>query len=268
MLRFPAPAAHRKVLVSFLIALQVFVITVDMNAATAAETWLDGDVVHLRGAIVRGDADRLKKLMLGAAPAVQLVDVDSTGGNLEEGVEIALIVVQNRLPVRVLFGEVCYSSCFIPLAAAPRRLIDLPMRVGVHRLKAPIAQNAEAMNQRAADFFRQLGVSEVIIDKMMRTSDKDLTLLNEQEVSSLGPTDFHRLSDQDVARKMISWRPSANHSQPELGCPLNSSARLNALGNPLQQGEVEKPFDIVTMPTLGSKQFWEWFNRCATGRKQ
>src|SRR4030095_7492157 len=106
-------------------------------AALQEETLRNGHVVlHLAGRIDSKDAaafaDAVDKL-IAAGKRVDVVSLNSTGGQLGEGALIAAAIKASRLATRVEDGAVCASACFLAFAAGEPRTAHPNAYIGVHQ---------------------------------------------------------------------------------------------------------------------------------------
>jgi len=91
-----------------------------------------------RGPIVRGDAARLERALASVPPEKRLLGLalDSPGGTVVDGVELARMIRDRGLAVVVPSNSKCASACFLMLVAAPRRLAANDALVGAPATKA------------------------------------------------------------------------------------------------------------------------------------
>lgn len=216
-------------------------------AASAANFSVRDGVIYLEGEIVPGDSDKMVAL---ARPETHnrdelVLDVNSTGGDLRAGMDLAVVVSLNHIAVRVKFGRVCYGSCFSLFVAATRRLISTPARIGVNRPQRNGVEAEAGATSRLLDLYAKLGVPLSIRDKLRTTPIDQIGLLNEDEMRSLGPFEETRFDREDVALKLV-----LDHLQHRPGTPLPTKDELAGLEQPL----------LDAMPPLSSQAFWDWYD--------
>jgi hypothetical protein len=215
------------------------------SVSRATEIWRKNDVLYISGLLTEGDSILVGSFFKGKnwETIPRIVDLNSMGGNMNESIEIALIMASHDLAVRVAFGSVCYSACFLLLAMASRRAIDLPMRVGVHRVKAPPGLDGRALNANAENLYRDIGISERIISKMMSTREDDIALLGQDDFAEIQPTQFNNLTRRSIAdRYIMRHRLDSEPAEDSLDIYRKRSALLRE------------------MPVPGSQEFWRWFD--------
>src|SRR5271165_3465361 len=143
-----------------------------------------------RGPIVRGDAGRLEKALASAPPTKRLLGValDSPGGTVVDGAELARIIRDKGLAVVVPSNSKCASACFLLLAAAPRRLAANDALIGVHGANddGQDTEVAMAMTTAMARAAAELGVPTTVIDKMVATPPSRIEWLTHEDLRSMG----------------------------------------------------------------------------------
>jgi hypothetical protein len=77
--------------------------------AAAAKVWLDEDRVHYRGQISAEDNKKLMRLYQQAKSKPKRLVIQSGGGNIDLGMDLADFVIQQKLDVEV--PDFCFSSC-------------------------------------------------------------------------------------------------------------------------------------------------------------
>ena len=179
-------------------------------AALLEETLRNGHIVlHLTGRIDSRDAvlfDASVGKLTAAGKRIDVVSLNSTGGQLGEGALIAGVIKGLRLATRVEDGAVCASACFLLFAAGEPRTAHPNSFIGVH--KAADNDGRETYKSREAtramvEFARQLGVPSTITDKMGRTPSDSLEWLSARDLRSMGAT---------VSKK---YQPSNETVQPD-----------------------------------------------------
>jgi hypothetical protein len=162
-------------------------------AALMEETLRNGHVIlHLAGRIDSKDAALFAAAvdkLTAAGKRIDVVSLNSTGGQLGEGAVIAAVIKTSRLATRVEDGALCASACFLAFAAGEPRTAHPNAYIGVH--KAADNDGRETYKSREAtremvEFARQLGVPSTITDKMGRTPSDSLEWLSARDLRSMG----------------------------------------------------------------------------------
>ena len=106
-------------------------------AALLEETLRNGHVIlHLTGRIDPKDAAVFVAevgRLTGSGKRIDVVSLNSTGGQLGEGALIAGVIKALRLATRVEDGAVCASACFLAFAAGDPRTAHPNSYIGVHK---------------------------------------------------------------------------------------------------------------------------------------
>ena len=143
-----------------------------------------------RGPIVRGDAARLEAALASVPPGkrVLALAVDSPGGTVVDGAELAHIIRNRALPVVVPSNSKCASACFLLFVASPRRLAANDALIGVHSASDDGNDNevAMAMTTAMARAAAELGAPPVIVGKMVQTAPARMEWLTPQDLASMG----------------------------------------------------------------------------------
>lgn len=178
------------------ISLIFLAICLTISAASAAEVTAfnskDGKTrIDLVGDIVPGDANKLRAEIQKANDANRLVAtirLNSKGGNLIEGVEIADIVRKGRIATSVLSNSVCASACFIIYAAGSEKFASYQAQIGVHGASDENGQETSQSNSATigmARVVKELGVPSSIVGKMVVTPPNQMVWLSIDDLRSM-----------------------------------------------------------------------------------
>jgi hypothetical protein len=165
-----------------------------------------GVVLRLRGDIKEGDYARFKS-QFRKKDAVIGLDLSSTGGVLEEGVQIATLAHQKNLSVYV--SEECSSVCAFVFFAAAKRYLAKDSRIGVHSVSD--TRDIEDLSSmrltlKLARLSAKLGVPNSAIGKMVTTRPSNITYLDAADLSGL---------DTSVGNPFHYQRPEKSSGAPE-----------------------------------------------------
>ena len=169
-------------------------------------TACSGVVLRLRGDIKEGDYARFKS-QFRKKDAVIGLDLSSTGGDLEEGVQIATLAHQKKLSVYV--SKECSSVCAFVFFAAAKRYLAKDTRIGVHSVSD--TRDIEDLSSmrltlRLARLSAKLGVPNSAIGKMVTTRPSNITYLDAADLSGL---------DTSVGNPFHYQRPEKSSGAPE-----------------------------------------------------
>jgi len=92
----------------------------------------------LKGSISRKDFDDINDLVRGFDEKLKgkwfaILELDSTGGNIEAAIDIGRLLRQRELAASVDRDARCLSACVYVLAGASRRIVNQYATVGIHR---------------------------------------------------------------------------------------------------------------------------------------
>jgi hypothetical protein len=169
-------------------------------------TVCSGVVLRLRGDIKEGDYARFKS-QFRKKDAVIGLDLSSTGGDLEEGVQIATLAHQKKLSVYV--SKECSSVCAFVFFAAAKRYLAKDTRIGVHSVSD--TRDIEDLSSmrltlKLARLSAKLGVPNSAIGKMVTTRPSNITYLDAADLSGL---------DTSVGNPFHYQRPEKSSGAPE-----------------------------------------------------
>ncbi len=192
----------------------------DLVDVSPTEVMIDG-----RGPIVRGDAARLEKALASVPSARRLLGLalDSPGGTVLDGAELARMIRDRGLAVVVPTNSKCASACFLMLAAAPRRLVANDALIGVHSANddGQDTEVAMAMTTAMARTAGELGVPPAIIGKMVETSPSRIEWLTPADLRAMGVVVY---GDADAPSVV---RGAASAAVPPVGQPQDRPAALS-----------------------------------------
>jgi len=155
------------------------------ETVSATETFLVA-----RGPIVKGDAARLDKALAAIPTTTRILAmaVDSPGGLVVEGEQLAGLIRARALPVVIAADRQCVSACFLLFAAAPRKLVESNALVGVHSASENGAENETTMaiSVQMARIATGLGVPSSVVGKMVRTKPGAVEWLTPEDLTSMG----------------------------------------------------------------------------------
>lgn len=143
-----------------------------------------GTVLRLRGEVKAGDYQRLSAI-LGSSTVIGL-DIESSGGILEEGIEIARLVRDNGLTVYA--RKECDSVCAFIFFAATERFIAPGCRIGVHSISNDSGAEDGGTVRLTVQLSRLLarfGVPHAVLGKMITTLPRDITFLDQRDLAAM-----------------------------------------------------------------------------------
>jgi hypothetical protein len=204
-------------------------------------------IVGGQGPIVKGDTERLQQA-LAAVPQTQrmlALALDSPGGNVVEGEQLAKLIRARGLPVVIPSNSKCVSACFLLLAASPRRLAAADALVGVHSASedGQETDTALAVTTLMARVAAELGIPPAIIGKMVSTKAASVEWLTHADLASMDVMVFD--GDTPAATRQAN---TAIATQIAPGPPPQAPQRTSPLPAPLPQQAINQPPQIVVPP--------------------
>ncbi|WP_460763429.1 COG3904 family protein [Lysobacter fragariae] len=154
----------------------------------------------------------------------RILDIDSSGGHVEEAIRAGDSMAESRWAIWVREGSQCHSSCVLILAAGDTR--SIVGKVGVHRLfrdqstatsRAELSAELRDVSTQVRDYLARNGADARITDLMMTVANRRLRLLTEDELSEYGLDGSNAVQDDldrirltrrcgdDFARRRDAW---------------------------------------------------------------
>jgi hypothetical protein len=191
-------------------------------------------VISISGDIAEGDTDAFKSAIKAANDAGKLVSsvrLNSTGGSLLEGVQLAEVVKFAKMATNVGQGATCASACFLIFAAGESKFANYTAQIGVHGASDETGREtvqSGAATVSMARVAKELGVPAAIIGRMVVTPPSQMVWLSPADLQSMGTTMVGKPSQVPLA----STREGMPN-QIEAGRPLQLQ--------PEQQAKVSEP---------------------------
>ncbi len=123
----------------------------------------------------------------------RVLDIDSSGGMVEEAIRAGDVIAESRWTIWVREGAVCHSACVFVLAGGDNRLIG--GRVGIHRIirmsstaatRAELNRELRAVYGRVRDYLERNGAAVAVADLMMAVPNRSLRILTSDELKLYG----------------------------------------------------------------------------------
>lgn len=133
---------------------------------------------------------------LAAHPSVRILHLDSPGGRVLEGEQLAALVQERRLATYV--SDECASACVLPLAAGTPRLLSTGARVGLHGYRTwldTVTVRLRLELQQVATL-RKLGIEESFARRAAATPHWDIWWPTHDELFASGMADRHARSNE------------------------------------------------------------------------
>jgi hypothetical protein len=199
----------------------------------------DGRVVlSVSGDIAEGDTVTFKAAVKTANDAgkfVSSIRLDSQGGNLLEGVQLAEVVKFAKMATNVGQNATCASACFLIFAAGETKFANYTAQIGVHGASDETGRETTqsgAATVSMARIAKELGVPASIIGRMVVTPPNDMVWLS--------PTDLQSMGTTMVGKPSQVPPPSASISQLPPVSPTDLSPKAKASAPPTWDELVDK----------------------------
>ena len=145
-----------------------------------------------RGPVVKGDTARLEQALAALPQAKRLLALalDSPGGLVTEGEQLAGVIRTHKLPVVIPSNSQCVSACFLLLAASPHRMTASDALVGVHSANENQQETDISLavtTLMARDAARD-GIPPAVIGKMVETTPGRVEWLTPADLASMNVT--------------------------------------------------------------------------------
>jgi hypothetical protein len=136
----------------------------------------DGSLIHLEGGLGFGISDEVSDF-IAKNNAITGIILDSPGGRIYEGRELAKIILANELDTYSLAG--CYSACGTAFVAGHRRYLGNGANLAFHQYAPPgenIGLHFDMGTEQEQDvrIYRMQGVSEDFIERLFLAESDDL----------------------------------------------------------------------------------------------
>lgn len=202
-----------------------------LAAEVKSSTLKDGRVViSISGELAEGDTEALKlavKTANGAGKFVSSVRLNSSGGSLLEGVQLAEIVKYGKMSTNVGQGAICASACFLVFAAGETKFANYTAQVGVHGASDRSGRETAGSGAATVSMARvakELGVPAAIIGRMVVTPPDEMVWLSPADLRSMGTTMIGKPSQ-------LPPPTTSMRQQLPTGQPLDLSPKDKASGH-------------------------------------
>ena len=207
-------------------------------------------IVGGRGPIVKGDTERLQQTLAAVPQTKQLLALalDSPGGNVVEGEQLAKLIRARRLTVVIPSNSKCVSACFLLLAASPRRLAAADALVGVHSASedGQETDTSLAVTTLMARVAAEMDIPPAIIGKMVATKAASVEWLTHEDLVSMNVTIFD--SDTTKATRQASAAIGTQIAPGAPQAPQQSSSLPPQAINQPPQVIVQPPPAVTPLP--------------------
>jgi hypothetical protein len=174
----------------------------------------DAGLIRLRyKGRVAGDfttlVERVGNMSLRMGIPKRILDIDSSGGQVEDAIKAGDIIANANWTMWVREGAVCHSACVLLLAGGDDRLIS--GAVGIHRIiriqssastRAELSAELHEVHDRMKEYLERNGAGVAIADFMMTVPNRSLRLLSQDELAEFGLTG-RNAAQEDLERVQL-----------------------------------------------------------------
>lgn len=199
-----------------------FITTSAIAADVKSSALKDGRIIiSISGEIAPGDLDAFKAAVKAANDAGKLVTsirLNSSGGNLLEGVKLTEAVRFAKMVTNVGQNATCASACFLIFAAGETKYANYTAQIGVHGASDKTGEEtvqSGAATVSMARVAKELGVPPAIIGRMVVTPPSEMVWLSPTDLQSMGTTMVGKPSQIAPTSSV----PAVN-SQVQAGAPV------------------------------------------------
>lgn len=142
----------------------------------------------------------------------RILDMDSSGGQIEEAIRAGDVIGESGWTVWVREGSVCHSSCVLLLAAGDMRMVAGD--VGIHRMirigssatsRAELQHELQEVHGQVREYLQRNGVAFAVADLMMTVPNRGLRLLTAEEMDRYGLSGQNAVAD-DLQRIRLAQK--------------------------------------------------------------
>ena len=142
--------------------------------------------IVVQGPIEFGSADALERT-LSQNPKYTLLQIESPGGYVIEGMRMAQIVQQRKMDTVAL--ESCASACTFVLAAGADRYLGPHVKVGFHRSGrrfTPVSTGWSETDHQIAKYYRERGVNGAFVAQALTPSIREIWVAPHTDMYAAG----------------------------------------------------------------------------------
>lgn len=194
----------------------------------------DGSLaLFIRGQITQKDSYSFKELTQIAKSTNQVIRwvyLDSPGGNVYAGYEIALLVRNSGIHSFVPASGTCASSCFTVFMAGNSRHHGENVKIGVHSATDPLRQETDvamSVTVQMSRFLKYLGTPDAIIGRLVTARPTEMAWLTKhelQEIAKVVLTAPSKAVDPEPKKDQAVPRTEVSRSEQLQARELNTEA--------------------------------------------
>ncbi|TNC80217.1 MAG: hypothetical protein C9356_14920 [Oleiphilus sp.] len=159
----------------------------------------DSRLIHLNGGLAFGVSSDVRAMLL-RHPEVEGIILNSIGGRIYEGRELAQLIAQRQLNTYTTEG--CYSACGTAFISGTQRFLARGANLGFHQYQSGLLSNPAHVDlsfeqEKDRAVFHKQGVTKEFIDRMFQTSHDDMWIPSVNQLLKSGVV-HHLVDASDV----------------------------------------------------------------------
>ena len=157
-------------------------------------------------------AERTGKVASDLGIGKRILDIDSTGGQVEAAIRAGDAIGENDWTIWVRGDSHCHSSCVLLLASGDMRVIAGP--VGIHRMirvgfsatsRKELGEELRRVSEDLRNYLERNGASVEVYDLMTTVPNRTLRVLTPEELERMGLSGANAVED-DLNRIRLARR--------------------------------------------------------------
>jgi hypothetical protein len=182
----------------------------------------DGTELELAGGMPFGTTDAVKKF-LDAAPAVQIIHLNSQGGRMNEAYQLYKTIKEKNLSTYT--SADCVSACSLAFLAGRERYLGESGRLGFHSTSIGelSGEVVKELNAEVRQTLQTHGVPNSFIDRALSTSPKDMWYPSKDELLAAKVIDSVVDSRYFGLSGVTQWRDAHKIESGLLAIPIYSA---------------------------------------------
>lgn len=167
----------------------------------------NGSELELAGGMPVGTADAVAK-KLDAMPGVHVLHLNSEGGIILEGYRLAGVIRARGLVTYT--ATTCASACTIAFLAGKQRYLGKTGWLGFHSTAQSFGGPSSALgNEAMRRMYREEGLSDTFIDKVMATAPRDLWYPSHDDLIAAHAIDAVVDESRFARSGLVHWQNAA-----------------------------------------------------------
>lgn len=166
-----------------------------------------GTEMELAGGMPYGTTDAVRQI-LDTTPRIQVIHLNSSGGEAHEGYELALLIKERHLVTYT--STTCASACTLAFIAGKQRYLGQNAWLGFHSASRTMGGDSWALaNEGMRNIYREDGLPENFIDKALGTAPSEIWYPSHDELTAAHVVDQF-VDEKRFAKSGLAYWQSAS----------------------------------------------------------